>query len=96
MQFLRVVLGVIGIGCAYMAARAVVLGRKGMQKGSRSTSWLIRTVLCLGGVMFRRPIDVIVITVWVLMAAAAIAGWWFTSHQRPQEDLTDTIFPGQQ
>ncbi|HUA57605.1 MAG TPA: hypothetical protein VML19_02550 [Verrucomicrobiae bacterium] len=93
MEFLRWVLGAIGVGCAFMAARAFVLTRKGLLRGSRTTGWLIRTVLCLGGVMFRHSVDVLVITVWVLMIAAAVAGWWVHSRPQTQEDLTHTIFP---
>ena len=96
MEFLRWVLGAIGIGCAYMAARAFVLRRKGLLNGSRPTAWLIRTVLCLGALMFRHDIDVLDITVWVLMAVAAAAGWYVHSRPQNQEDLTDTIFPPEQ
>jgi len=93
MEFLRWVLGLIGTGCAFMAARAFVLIRKGLLRGSRTTAWLIRTVLCLGGVMFRHSVDVVDITVWVLMAVAAAAGWWVHTRPQKQEDLTHTIFP---
>ncbi len=93
MEFLRWVLGAIGIGCAFMAARATVLGRKGLLRGSRTTGWLIRTVLCLGGVMFRHAVDGVDIIVWILMAGAAMAGWWIHSRPPKQEDLTQTIFP---
>ena len=91
---LRAVLGLIGAGCAAMAARAVVISRKGWQKPPRATGWLVRTVLCLAGVMFRSSLDAIDIAAWILMAAAAAAGWWFAAHARPPEDLTETIFPG--
>jgi hypothetical protein len=92
-ELLRLVLGLIGIACAYMAARALVRARKGWQKPSKTTAWLIRTVLCLAGVMFRHPVDALDIAVWVLMAAAAAAAWWVTAHPKPQEDLTSEIFP---
>ena len=93
MEFLRAVLGLVGIGCASMAARALVRARDGRQKPSRATGWLIRTVLCLAGVMFRHPVDALDIAVWFLMAAAAAAAWWVASHPKPEEDLTNEIFP---
>ena len=96
MEFLRCVLGLIGIGCAYMAARAVVAARKGWQKQSKTTGWLIRTVLCLAGVIFRHPVDTLDIAVWILIAAAAAAGGWITARPKPQEDLTHTIFPDEE
>jgi hypothetical protein len=95
MELLRAVLGLIGIGCAAMAARALVRARKGWQKPSNTTGWLIRTVLCLAGVMFRHRVDWLDIAVWILMAAAAAAGWWVAAHPQPREDLTGTIFPGE-
>jgi hypothetical protein len=93
MEFLRGVLGLIGIGCALLAARALVRARQGMQKQSSATGWVIRTVLCLAGVIFRHPVDALDIAVWTLMAAAAGAGWRIAAHPKPPEDLTDTIFP---
>jgi hypothetical protein len=96
MEFLRGVLALIGIGCAYMAARAWVTARKGWQKQTKTTGWLIRTVLCLAGVIFRHTLDALDIAAWILVAAAAVAGWWFTSHTHPPEDLTGTIFPEDQ
>jgi hypothetical protein len=93
MEFLRAVLGLIGAGCAAMAARALVGVRKGWLKPSRAAGWLIRTVLCLAGVMFRHRVDALEIAVWVLMAAAAGVGWWVAAHPKPQEDLTTRIFP---
>ncbi len=95
-ELLRIVLGLIGTGCAAMAARAMVRARKGWQKPSKTTAWLIRTVLCLAGVMFRSPVDAVDIAVWMLMAAASGASWWVATHPKPQEDLTNQIFPGDQ
>jgi hypothetical protein len=87
MEFLRGTLGLIGTGCAFMAARALA------GKRSKATGWLIRTVLCLVGVIFRHPVDALDIAVWALMAAAAGAAWWIAAHPKPPEDLTGTIFP---
>jgi hypothetical protein len=95
MEFLRAVLGLIGIGCAAMAARALVGVREGWQKRSKPTGWLIRTGLCLAGVMFRHPVDALDIGVWVLMAAAAAVAGWIAARPKPEEDLTRTIFPGE-
>jgi len=93
MVFLRAVLGLIGAGCAAMAARALVGVRRGLQKPAKPTGWLIRTVLCLAGVMLRQPLDGLDIAVWTVVAVAAGAGWWFAAHAKPPEDLTGTIFP---
>ena len=52
-EFLRGVLGIIALGCAYMAGRSLVAVRKGWQKRSRLYGWVIRTVACLVAVAFR-------------------------------------------
>jgi hypothetical protein len=96
MEFLRAVLGIIGIGCAYMAARAFVAARKGWGKQSRVTGWLIRTVLCLAGMVFRHTVDVLDITVWILVVVAVATAWWVAARPRQQEDLTGTIFHDEQ
>ena len=49
-EFMRGVIGLIGIGCAYMVGRSVVAVRKGWHKPSRLYGWLIRTAVCLAAV----------------------------------------------
>jgi hypothetical protein len=93
MEFLRGVLGLLGVACAYMAGRSAVAVRKGWQKISRLYGWIIRSVLCLLAVAFRFPLDFVDILVWALALVAFTAALWSTSRQKPQEDLTRTIFP---
>jgi hypothetical protein len=91
-EFLRGVIGLIGIGCAYLAGRSLVAVRKGWQKQSRLVGWLVRLLLCLVAVSIRHPLDFAVIAVVVLAAVAFGAAVWNTSQQKPPEDLTPTIF----
>jgi len=93
MEFLRGVLGLLGVASAYMAGRSAVAVRKGWQKISRLYGWVIRSVLCLLAVAFRFPLDFVDILVWALALVAFTAAFWSTSRQKPQEDLTRTIFP---
>jgi hypothetical protein len=93
MDFLRGVLGLLGIACAYMAGRSAAAVRKGWHKPSRLYGWIIRTVLCLAAVSFRYPLDSVDILVWALAAVAFTFALWNTSREKPQEDLTRTIFP---
>jgi hypothetical protein len=93
MEFLRGVLGLIGVGCAYMAGRAVITVRRGWHKPSRLYGWSIRTILCLLAIAFRNPLDLTDLIVWALAAVAFSAALWHTSREKPQEDLTSTIFP---
>jgi hypothetical protein len=93
MEFLRGVLGLFGVACAYMAGRSAVAVRKGWQKISRLYGWIIRSVLCLLAVAFRFPLDFVDVLVWALALVAFTAAFWSTSRQKPQEDLSRTIFP---
>jgi hypothetical protein len=96
MEFLRGVLGLFGVACAYMTGRTVVTIRKGWEKPGKLYSWIIRAVLCLGAMAFRFPVDFADIMAWALAAVACSAAIWSTSHQKPEEDLTHTIFPDEQ
>lgn len=92
-EFLRGVLGVICIGCAYMTGRSVVTVRKGWQKPSRLYGWIIRLTVCLAAVAFRHTVDIVDIVIWALSAVSFSAALWDMSRERKQEDLTRTIFP---
>jgi hypothetical protein len=92
-EFLRGMVGIIGIGCAHMLARALVGVRKGRSKRSYFYGWLLRTVVCLGAVAFRHPLDLTDLVIWGVALAAFAAGWWDASRERKVEDLTHQIFP---
>ena len=70
MEFLRGLLGLLGVGAAFMAGRAAVAVRQGRQKPSKLYGWAIRTVVCVAAIAFRNPVDTIDLTVWGLAAAA--------------------------
>jgi hypothetical protein len=93
MEFLRGVLGILGIGCAYMTGRSFAAVRKGWQKLPRLYGWIIRTILCLLAMAFRFPLDFVDMLVFALAAVAFAFAAWSTSRERPHEDLTRTIFP---
>ncbi len=92
-EFLRGVLGIIGLGCGYMAGRSVVAVRNGWQKPSNLYGWIIRAVVCLTAIVFRHPVDGIAMTLWALAALAFAGGYWQMQHHRPPEDLSHEIFP---
>ena len=91
-EFLRGTLGVIGVGCAYMAGRSVAFVRKGWQKLSKLYGWLIRAFVCLSAIVFRHPVDTIAIVVWCVSAAAFALAYWQATHQKPPEDLSGQMF----
>jgi len=92
-EFLRVVLAVIGLGCAYMAGRSLAAVRRGWHKVSRLYGWIIRASVCLVAIVFRHSVDTIAMIVWALAAFAFGAAYWMETHRKPPEDLSHDIFP---
>jgi hypothetical protein len=94
-EFLRGVLGIVGLACAYMAGRSLVAVRKGWQKPPTLYGWIIRATVCLGAIIFRQPVDNVAIVIWTLAVVAFAVACWQTLHRKPPEDLSDQIFPHQ-
>src|SRR4051794_40803705 len=92
-EFLRGVLGIIGLGCAYMAGRSLLAVRRRWHKLSTLYAWILRAFVCLGAIVFRHPMDKIAIVIWLLAVVAFGAAYWQAMHQRPPEDLSRDIFP---
>ncbi len=93
MEFLRGLLGFVGMGAAFMAGRSAVAVRKGWQKPSRLYGWAIRTLVCVVAVAFRNPVDTVDLIVWGLATVAFAGGLRSALRQKPPEDLTRQIFP---
>jgi hypothetical protein len=93
LEFLRGVLGLIGVGCAFMLGRSAGAVRKGWQKPSRLYGWIVRAAACMVAVAIRHSIDATAIIVWAVAAAAGGFGYWAASRPRKQEDLVSAIFP---
>ena len=93
MEFLRGLLGFLGMSAAFMTGRSAVAVRKGWQKPSRLYGWVIRTVVCLVAIAFRNPMDSVDLIVWGLAAVGFAGGMLSALRQKPPEDLTRQIFP---
>jgi hypothetical protein len=92
-DFLRGVLGVLGIFFAHLAGRSGAQVRKGTQKLIRFYGWLLRAAACVVVVSIRHELGALDIAIWALCAAAFALGWWDAARARPPEDLTNQIFP---
>lgn len=93
LEFLRGIVGIIGIGCAYMTGRAFALYRQGLQKQFRFFGWVFRTTLCMVAVGLRHRVDASSIVVWCLCAIAfGLAAWQQLRPKPPEEDLSKQIF----
>ena len=67
---LRVLLGLIGIGSAYMAGHTMAAVRQGLVKAGRHYAWMVRAVVCLAALAFRHSPDAVMIGTWALSAVA--------------------------
>ena len=90
---LRTLLGLIGIGSAFMAGHTMAAVRKGLVKAGRHYAWMVRAVVCLAALAFRHSLDAILMGAWALSVAAFAGGWWQATHQKPPEDLSHEIVP---
>ena len=95
MDFLRGLLGFLGMAAAFMAGRSAVAVRKGWQKPSRLYGWAVRTLVCVVAVAFRNRLDTVDVIVWGLAAVGFAGGILSALRQKPPEDLTGQIFPGE-
>ena len=93
MEFLRGLLGFLGMSAAFMTGRSAVAVRKGWQKPSRLYGWAIRTAVCVVAVAFRNPVDTVDFIVWGMAAGAFAGGMLSVLRLKPPEDLTRRIFP---
>ena len=93
LEFLRGVLGVLGLIFAHLAGRSGAKVRKGREKLSGFYGWVIRAAACVIVVSIRHPLGALDIAVWTLSVLAFAAGWWDASRARDDENLTRQIFP---
>jgi glucose uptake protein GlcU len=93
LEFMRGILGIIGIGCAFMLGRSIIGVRRGWQKQSHVVGWAVRVILCLGAVGFRHWLDAADMIIGSVALVALAIGLWQTSRAKKEEDLTKEIFP---
>ena len=92
-ELLRVLLGLIGVGSAFMAGSTLVAVRRGQLKAWRHFAWIARAVVCLAALAYRHSPDAVMMGGWALAAAAFAGGWWQAAHSKPPEDLSHEIVP---
>jgi len=93
MEFLRGVLGFIGVACAFMLGRTAGLVRRGQLKPTRLYGWIIRTLLCLGAIAIRHTVDVADIASWSLSAIVFALAFRDASHETKEEPVKLEIYP---
>jgi hypothetical protein len=81
-EFLRGVLGMIGLACAYMAGRGLTQVRQGRQRPAYVLGWLIRAALCMGGIVFRHSVDSVAMAMWAAAVVAFAAAFMQGARRR--------------
>ncbi|MBS1854140.1 MAG: hypothetical protein JST11_02150 [Acidobacteria bacterium] len=92
-EFLRAVLALMGVACAYLAGRTLAGVRRGWQKLSRLYGWILRSVVCLAAIVFRFPVDVMAMLTWSVAVLLFALGYLQALSRKPPEDLSKDIFP---
>jgi hypothetical protein len=92
MEFLRGILGVVGIACAFMAGRSIALHRRGRQKIYYVYAWVFRMAACLIAVAYRNPLDTADIAIGSLAACAFASALWTNLRVKNEEEPPIRIF----
>ena len=93
-EFLRGAMGLLAVACAYMAGRNMAGVRQGRQTPSGVYRWTIRTLLSLGALAFRHPVDSVQLAVWVMVVVAFTFAVFASPQQKArQEPPPPTLFP---
>ena len=91
-EFLRGVLGVLGVLFAHFLGRTIVKVQKGRARKRALYTWALRFILSVVAVCYL-AVDRLAIIVLVLDAVAFGIGWWDEWRPKHEEDLTRTMFP---
>ncbi len=91
---LRVLLGLMCVGFAYMWGRAVGRHGRPARRGMGTMSWTIRTLVAAAALQWGAGTDLFAGAAYGTSAAAWAAGFFFSRRPKgPGEDLTKEIFP---
>ncbi len=88
---LRLLLGLLALFFGYFLGRVATRQRRQNLPQSRTITWLLRTVVCLAGVLWSRGLDVVSIVFLVLTAASIGTGVYLESRPRHIEETH--LFP---
>jgi hypothetical protein len=90
-QLLRVLLGLLAMFFAYALGRAATRLHNAGQPIARAFTWLLRTVVSLGAILWTRGFDLVGIAMIALSAATLGAGVYVES--RPHHSDRIHLFP---
>jgi hypothetical protein len=86
-QFLRVLLGLLAMFFAYALGRAATRLHNAGQPVARALTWLLRTVVSLGAVLWTRGFDPIGTAMLALAGASLAAGIYLESRPHHSDEI---------
>jgi hypothetical protein len=87
MQFLRLLLGLLAMFFAYELGRVATRLHHGGQPMTRALTWLLRTVVSLGAILWTRGFDWLADVTLTLAAASLAAGIYLESRPQRTEEI---------
>ncbi|HEY1203713.1 MAG: hypothetical protein ABSH46_02600 [Bryobacteraceae bacterium] len=87
MQFLRVLLGLLAMFFAYALGRAATRLHNAGQPIAKALSWVLRTVVALGAILWTRGFDLVSIVMIALAAVSLGAGIYLESRPHGSEEI---------
>ncbi len=85
-ELLRFLLGVLAMFFAYALGRTAARLRRQKQPYTRALTWILRTTVCLFGVLWNRGFDITSIAFVALSAAAFALGYYLEWRPRRVEE----------
>ncbi|MGE5569466.1 MAG: hypothetical protein ACM3S5_10570 [Rhodospirillales bacterium] len=86
-ELLRVLLGVLALFFAYALGRTLARLRKYRKPITKALTWVLRTAVCLFGVLWHRGLDVTSIVFLVLAAATFAIGYYLEWRPRQVDEI---------
>jgi hypothetical protein len=85
-ELLRILLGVLALFFAYALGRTIARLRRRKQPYTKALTWVLRTVVCLFGVLWNRGLDVTSIIFLALSASTFALGYFIEWRPRHVEE----------
>jgi len=92
LDILRGFLGLLSLFFAHFLGRAIVRVRVRHERPRKLYGWLVRTLITVFAILYRRGFDAIAIASLALAAASLAAGVWDEYRPKHEEDLTGQMF----
>ena len=86
-QFLRVLLGLLAMFFAYALGRTATRLHNAGQPMTRALTWVLRTVVTLGAILWTRGFDPLAIVVLAVAIASLAAGIYMESRPHRTEEI---------